>query len=155
MEVLIQVWGLWRSGTNYIEYILRNNIKNNNYDRREAYNTFTAKQDALKHCPPDISKAKYHICVYKPIDEWIASHHRYNMKKTNTPREVYWEWVRKTMEFRNNNPDNVVLINYEDFIGKELWHFREWQNNGWQIEFNDVWQVPLKRMGRESGTNFE
>lgn len=154
-DTLLQVWGLWRSGTNFMEYLIRNNIKNNNYERREIYNTFTGKPDALKHCPPDISKAQYHICVYKQVDAFMESHNRYDMKKTNTPRDVYWDWINRAIMFRDEHPDRVVLVQYEDFIGKELWHFREWQNKGWKIEFNNMWQVPLKRMGKGSGTNFE
>ena len=91
-ETLIQVWGLWRSGTNYIEYLIRNNIKNNNYERREAYNEFTGQMDALKHCYPDETKAKYHICIFKEPGEWHRSHERYDMKKTDNPIGVYLEW---------------------------------------------------------------
>ena len=82
---LIQIWGLWRSGTNYMEYLVRNNIKNNNYERREAHNEFTGKTDALKHCYPDSTVSKYHICIYKQLGDWMRSHERYDMKKTDRP----------------------------------------------------------------------
>ncbi len=151
MDTLIQVWGLWRSGTNYVEYVIRNNIKNNNYERREAFNKFSGKIDALKHCEPDISVAKYHICIYKPMREWYQSHERYDMKKTSDPLGSYVQWEKAAIQFCNNNP-NAMLIDYNNFIGRELFWLREWN---WDIEFNDIFRIPIKRMGRGSGTNFE
>lgn len=154
-DMLMQVWGLHRSGSNFIEYLIRNNVKNNNYDRREVWSQFHGKRDALKHTKPDISYAEYHICIYKSIDQWLESHDRYNMKKLLNPRDDYWKWINLVTEFKEQYPDRVALVNYNDFIGKELWHFREWQNNGWKFELEDIFKIPIKRMGRESGTNFE
>lgn len=151
-EVLVQVWGLHRSGTNFVEYILRNNIRNNNYERREVRSQFHGKRDALKHTYPDITKAKYHICIYKNEEQLIESHDRYGMKKLINPKDDYYTWVKLATEFKNNYPNRVALINYNDFLGKELYYFREWN---WDIEYNDVWQVPIKRMSKESGTTFE
>lgn len=151
-DTLIQVWGLHRSGSNFVEYLLRNNIKNNNYERREAHSEFIGRDDALKHCYPDITKAKYHICIYKPVEQWLESHNRYDMKKLVEPRDAYWKWINLAMEFRDQNPTNVALVNFNDFVGKELYYFRSWN---WDIEYNDIWQVPIKRMGKGSGTNFE
>ena len=150
-DTLIQVWGLHRSGTNYVEYLIRNNIKNNNYYRREAFNEFTGYIDSLKHCYPQLNVAKYHICIFKPLNEWLSSHNRYNQKKLTNPVESYMEWEKVFIDFSSQNA-NVVLINYNNFIGKELWWFREWK---WDVEFNDVFSIPMKRMGRESGTSFE
>ncbi len=155
-DMLIQVWGLHRSGTNFVEYILRNNIKNSNYERREVRSQFHGKRDALKHTYPDITKAKYHICIYKNDNQWVESHDRYDMKKLINPRDDYWKWVNLVQDFKKEYPDNVVRVNYNDFIGKELYYFRKWQSEmNWQFEFNDIWQVPIRRMGKESGTNFE
>jgi len=153
-DTLIQVWGLWRSGTNFVEYLIRNNIKYNNYERRQAYNRFSGKQDALKHCYPDASKATYHIGIYKELGDYVGSHETYNRKKVEYPIDAWLKWQNVYSEFNDGNP-NSVMIPYKSLLGKELWWFREWQNQGWQIEFNDIWQVPLKRMGRESGTDFE
>jgi len=150
-DTLIQVWGLHRSGTNYIEYLIRNNIKNNNYEQRQAYNKFTGKTDSLKHCYPDINVAKYHICIFKPLNQWLISHEKYQLKKIDNPVQTYIEWESVFKQFSNQNP-NVVLIDYNEFIGKELWYFRQWR---WDIEFNDVFKIPIKRMGKQSGTNFE
>ena len=148
----IQVWGLHRSGTNFVEWLIRNNIKNNNYERREARSAFHGKQDALKHCYPDITRAQYHICIYKPIEEWLESHDRYTMKKLIDPRDAYWKWINLSMVMKEQYPDNVLLVNFNDFIGKELYYFRA---QGWDIEYKDIWQVPMKRMGKGSGTNYE
>lgn len=153
-ETLIQVWGLWRSGTNFVEYLVRNNIKNNNYEYREGYNEFTGKTDALKHCYPDNSVATYHIGIFKQLGDWISSYERYDMKKTNKPMDAWIQWQNEYIKFNDKNP-NSRMIPYESFIGKELWWFRQWQHEGWKIEFNDIWQVPIKRMGKESGTTFE
>lgn len=150
-DTLIQVWGLHRSGTNYVEYLIRNNIKNNNYTRRVAYNEFTGQMDSLKHCYPQIDAAKYHICIFKPLEQWYASHERYNQKKLTNPIQAYMQWEKVFTDFSNQN-NNVALINYNNFIGKELWWLRQW---GWEIEFNDIFSIPIKRMGKESGTNFE
>lgn len=154
-ETLIQVWGLWRSGTNYIEYLIRNNFKNHNYERREAYNRFSGKMDALKHCYPDNDVATYHIGIYKRLGPWVQSHDRYDMKKIEgEPIGAWIQWQDVYKKFNDGNP-NSRMICLDDFMGRELWWFRKWQNDGWQIEFNDIWQVPIKRMGKGSGTNFE
>tara|TARA_R110000803_G_scaffold50108_1_gene104103 strand:- start:721 stop:1191 length:471 start_codon:yes stop_codon:yes gene_type:complete len=150
-DMIIQVYGLHRSGTNYIEYLIRNNIKNNNYERKEAYNEFTGQLDSLKHCYPDINAAKYHICIFKPLNQWLLSHEKYTPKKINNPVQTYVEWESIFKGFAYKNP-NVVLIDYNEFIGKELYYFRSW---GWDIEFNDVFKIPIKRMGKESGRDFE
>ena len=151
-EELIQVWGLWRSGTNFIEYLVRNNIQNHNYTNRYAYSVFTSNQDALKHTLPNISKAKYHICVYKPFDVWIESYNKDGGQRTKYPERVYYDWLSKVTDFKDKHPDRVALVNYNDFIGKELWYFRGW---GWDITFNNIWQVPLKKMGKGGGTDFK
>jgi len=150
-DTLIQVWGLWRSGTNYVEYLIRNNIKNNNYQRREAYNEFSDKLDSLKHCVMDASTAKYHICIYKPERQWLESHKRYTQKKVLDPVKTYREWRAQAAMFEMTH-GNVLLINYNDFIGKELYWLRY---TGWDLEFEDIFKIPIRRMGKESGTDFE
>lgn len=156
-DMLMQVWGLHRSGSNYVEYLIRNNIKDNNYERREVRSQFHGKRDALKHTYPDITRAKYHICLYKPVEQWMESHSRYDMKKLIDPRDAYYTWVNKVQEFHNSYPDRVVIVNYNDLVGKELHIFRGLQEQkGWQFDWaDDVFKIPLKRMGKGSGLNFE
>ena len=73
MKKRVQVYGLPRSGTNYVEYLIRNNIDcecTNRYVEKSSYFNYSSKV-TLKHTKPHKSYADYHIIILKESGNFV------------------------------------------------------------------------------------
>jgi hypothetical protein len=78
----IQVYGLPRSGTNFIEWTLRNNFYNVDYNNIAATNEVKGSgphETLLKHNYPTLDNSDGVIVIYKEFDEWKRSLKRAGM----------------------------------------------------------------------------
>jgi len=99
----IQVFGLHRSGTNFLEWSLQNNFVDLNYIRYTEYDrlikgdykglTKYNEYNSLKHTTPNLKHSPYIIAIYKPLNEWLTSitksNHLVNKKEAI---ESYYKW---------------------------------------------------------------
>ena len=116
----IQVFGLPRSGTNFIEWSLLNNFDNvvyNNYnvrysvsgEIRDYYKKIGVNGRILtKHCMPDQSLSYKRIIVYKEYIPWILSMEKYRPDMFNSRQ--YRNAYEVFAEYTNNLPHENTLI---------------------------------------------
>lgn len=111
---LIQVFGLPRSGTNFMEWTLNNNFKGVNYINLYAKcNTYGLREFgklcAFKHSYPNLNRSDYALVIYKTYDKWVKSMKK--DKRGSTSKEIYDEYLN----FANSLPkDKCILISFED-----------------------------------------
>jgi len=111
---IIQVFGLPRSGTNFMEWTLNNNFIGVNY-----VNIYTkcdtqglreyGKKCALKHSYPNLNHSDYALVIYKTYDEWFKS-----MKKDrrgSASQQTYDEYL---MVANNLPKDKCLLVSFKE-----------------------------------------
>ena len=109
----VQVFGLPRSGTNFIEWTLQNNFNityNNLYDvcNTVGLNEF-GQRNALKHNYPILDRCDFAIVIYKTFEQWQKSMAK--DKRGLCERSTY----DKYLEIANNLPkDRVLVISFDD-----------------------------------------
>ena len=79
----IQVFGLPRSGTNFLEWSIVNYIDNIDYENKyQACDVMGlkkyGKRISLKHSLPTHNHSKYVIVIYKDFEKWSKSYKRYS-----------------------------------------------------------------------------
>lgn len=124
MEKIIQIFGLQRSGTNFLHWSLHNNFINikkidysisepNIIGNIEGMAKF-GKPQSIKHLYPTLEYSDDIIGIYKDYDDWLESvkksGHLLNIEKAPY---VYNNWLE---EFKNINEDNKLLIHYNEFV---------------------------------------
>tara|TARA_Y100001972_G_C7645185_1_gene324196 strand:+ start:397 stop:870 length:474 start_codon:yes stop_codon:yes gene_type:complete len=98
----IQVFGLPRSGTNFIEWSLKNNFKNIFYNN--LYMDYKNKQISVKHYFPSFIYSDYVIIIYKEYNPWLIS-----MKKDGKhPSE--WPEYEQFLKVANSLPKDKTII---------------------------------------------
>ncbi len=98
----VQVFGLPRSGTNFIEWSLQNNFKNLSY--KNIYTNFNNNQISVKHDLPSFTYSNYVIVIYKEYNLWIASMKKDNKNPSNFPE------YKKFLQTSNDLPKNKTII---------------------------------------------
>lgn len=124
----IQIYGLPRSGTNYLEYLMLNNLKVS-YERifvvsqnRKEFNF--EKKIALKHLIPKRKYSAYYLIIYKSPKKWLNSFYNYNNKQLlyNDPKiaaTLYNNYMEAYLFFLKKYPNRTCLINHSLLLGNE------------------------------------
>jgi len=108
----IKVYGLKRSGTNYLEYLLEQNGFNVLFDSPET---------PWKHGPP-INFTDKHICIIKDPYAWRVSERCHSEGDTEKVQNIKdWnkivsQYLQKAAEF----PDKFFIIKYKDLLDNNL-----------------------------------
>jgi len=126
--VPFRVYGLERSGTNLMEWIVREHF-NPNYERIDVIGNnilmrkYREKQ-SLKHTLPTCINDK-NIVMYKPFEQWVESWNKYYKRGDNyilggdvgCSKEVYDMYLNTAIEY-NLKPNDLsfLLINYNDLM---------------------------------------
>jgi hypothetical protein len=152
----IQIYGLRRSGTNFLENLILKYfdplyhliITNQNiHPLHPKYN----KKVSLKHTLPNFNYSKFIIIVYKPYEEWVKSVTR----KYGDKSSIYKIWESFSNEsLKIYNPKNTIITdwytaatNYESLI----YHISEKFN---LPILNPNTSPPLNKLGTDSGKEF-
>lgn len=80
-RISVRVFGLERSGTNLMEWVVRNHF-NPDYQRIMIKGTHPSMRyykhpQSLKHTLPTLDYSEKIIVVYKPYEQWVESWERY------------------------------------------------------------------------------
>jgi hypothetical protein len=117
MTNIIQVYGLPRSGTNLIEYIIQkyygikyDNIYKLNYEI--AYKSYIKKKMAIKHLLPVIDNNKI-IIIYKK--EYLKNKSSSTYYKNNQQKKEIYNFYIKYIKKYENNKDCFIIV-YEDLL---------------------------------------
>jgi len=100
---LVQVFGLPRSGTNFIEWTLNNNFYGINYiNLYQKCNTKGLseyrKHVALKHSYPTLDYSDYAIVIFKEYKNWVDSIKRGSSRgksRGSAPLKTYDEYLKR------------------------------------------------------------
>lgn len=109
----IQVYGLPRSGTNFIEWTLNNNFIDISYIN--LYKTCDSgikehgRDIALKHCLPSLNYSDHAIVIYKSYDQWVESMKRDNRGKST--RKIYDDYLQAA---KNLPDDKCIIISHQE-----------------------------------------
>lgn len=153
MRNKVQVFGLQRSGTNFLEWSLRNNFDINYQNISSIGNVkgdmWYGKNQSLKHCLPTLEHSDYAIVIWRDYDKWNNSVQRAfphcNYTKTN-----WYQYITHSYNFANENYGKVMLVehkwaveNYETMLKA--------MGKLFQIELKKDWRQPTNYMNRDGG----
>jgi len=138
-----QVYGLPRSGTNFIEWSIRENIKAVNYKTiisQTEIPEIPTSRVSEKHNYPTFKYSDKIVIIYKDWDKFIISFEKwaktqklYN-KKPKFSKKSYDEYLKKCFDLKTKHPEKVIIFNHDfvvenynesikkiaDFLGKEV-----------------------------------
>lgn len=122
MKKKIMVYGLRRSGTNYVEFLIRNNIDceyENKYEDSQA-----SKLVAIKHTPPSLDYGDCFIIIIKTSGNFVRSWAKKGYCPPDKIIGFYKDAIHNYIEFYLNNKDKVAIVFHEDLIGREALFIR-------------------------------
>lgn len=146
----IQVYGLRRSGTNFIESIVLNNFDNN-------YNTVIVKQNidkkhlkygckvSLKHTLPTFKYSEFIILVYKPYEEWKKS-----MEKIYKKQSFYIVWEKFHEKINDIYNDKVIVVDWYEAATNQK-EFINHISEKFKLDVDQIIFPPKKKMDRSKG----
>ena len=98
----VAIYGLPRTGTNYLEFLIRNNVEclyeNRYLGKSESY-TVSHKDIALKHCKPEKEYSDYHIFILKKFKNFLPSFLNRDIRKENNIYDVYNKAINDYCDF--------------------------------------------------------
>ena len=152
MTKVARVYGLPRSGTNYVEYLVRNYTQLR-YENEFAENAYLGYRTAVKHCPPEPG-ADITILVFKQEKNFIDSFTRWDGETGEI--NPSWLWSRMIVDyckFAQENRSSCLVVSWERCLGNEHKLIREvaWRTKAETVQ-DDI-QVPDKSFDRDGGVS--
>ncbi len=156
MRNKIQVFGLQRSGTNFVEWTLNYNFSNLNYQTISVLcdipsDMWFGQVSALKHNFPNLDYSDYAIVIYKDFKSWIHSMKRanfhsklYDVSTTIQTYEIYMERAKSLPE------DKTILIEHSEAT-KNYYEFLKLIAQKFDVQMNEVLIPPMNRMATDGG----
>lgn len=129
MKNTIQVYGLPRSGTNFLEWTLKEYFKDVTYENLykkcdvEELNISNHKV-SVKHSYPSFEFSDKVIVIYKEYDKWENSYYKWMRKgkypKIEPSKEIWEKYIEKSKELDSNSciliSHNELYTNYKNSI---------------------------------------
>lgn len=115
----IQVYGLPRSGTNFIEWTLVNNFTNVAYENRyrEPFPGLKERlKTAWKHSEPEVEEGVKSIIVLRDFDAWVKSMKKDRRSVKTSFEEVYVSFLSAAHMLFDNNPEDVFIVTHESAV---------------------------------------
>ena len=116
MHNKIQVFGLPRSGTNFLEWSLMNNFKDFKYFIGNTYTDveglFFYKQEILtsiKHTYPNLNNCEFALVIFNDYEDWYQSMFRLGWHR-GEEKETYDKYL-KTAE--SLDPERTIILNHK------------------------------------------
>lgn len=153
---IVRVFGLERSGTNLMEWVVINHF-DPDYSRIEVFGDhldmrYYNQPQSLKHTLPTKDYADQNIVIYKPFKQWQDSWNRYFKRgevyrlggKVGCTRAVLQMYLEKAEQI------GAYIVEYDSFIYNYEHHVRAIANL-LGVELSEVKPLPNTKMG----TNME
>lgn len=121
MRNKIQVFGLPRSGTNFVEWSLRNNFVGLDYVNIDVKSNLVGfkhfgRLQALKHNYPSLDYSDFVVVVWRDVDEWLKSvksfRHTRGSKFSRGTLEEYLGEAKKISEDKRLIYNHRFLVNH-------------------------------------------
>lgn len=113
------IYGLPRSGTNFLEYLVRNNIQCKYETKYVGGGKYRKGKMALKHSTPDEKHGDYFIILLKTSGNFVKSYRKWSGSTEAHALFVYNDMIKEYLKFYLSNDDRTVIIFHEDLIGNE------------------------------------
>lgn len=150
----VQVFGMQRSGTNFIEWTLRNNFVGLEYDGSVS-NIGNVKgdmrfgmQQSLKHCLPDCTTSELSILIQRDYEEWDKSV-KNKFKSCQYTKETY-DYYYDT-PYREKWDENTYLHINHRWAVLNYYELLEQIANRLNLTIKENWKQPTKRLHYDSG----
>jgi len=122
----IQIFGLQRSGTNFLHWTLNNNfildekidysLSNDNVKGNIKGMARYNQPQSIKHLYPTFEYSNYIIGIYKNFDNWFNSAKKSkHLVDINMAKDIHKSWLDKFDSLPNQKK---ILLNYEEFVNK-------------------------------------
>ena len=123
----IQIYGLPRTGTNYVEFLIKNNLDNNYKSMHSKVQKPKNVEDsyiktsfiATKHCKPNIELGENFIIVLKESGNFISSFKKWRRFSENEIIDIYLRGIADYIKFFNKFESKVIIVFHEDILGNE------------------------------------
>ena len=147
----IQVFGLQRSGTNFIEWTLIHNFTNSDYVSMSSIGNVPGDErfdmvQSLKHCYPTLDYSDYIIVIQRDYPVWINSL-RKRFRKCKYTEETYDEYY--TMA-KNLDQTKTIVVNHKWVIDNYFEFLDMLSDRFGLIQVENPTQ-PTKRVGVDGG----
>lgn len=120
MKNIIEVFGLQRSGTNFLQWTLKNNFKNLNYINYTEHTSGVLgdiqgmakyqQPQSIKHLTPTLDYSQFIIGIYKPLPKWVESSFRTNHLRDISKAElIHTNWLN---DFKALDPNRTILFEH-------------------------------------------
>lgn len=146
----IKIYGPPRCGTNYLEFLIRNNIKCI-YKNEYSNNNIFKFNMALKHCfPVDINDVCCNILILKDINNFMNSFMKWRNYNENKSYSIYENYLEKYSKFYKENKNKSVIIFFNDLLKNEN-EFLYYLSVRFKLKINDKIIKTDKIMTRDGG----
>lgn len=154
MKKLI-IYGLPRTGTNYLEYLVLNNLKceyKTIFRKKSKYFEYDeGSKVSLKHTKPKIIKdCNCYILVLKNREQFLISAKKWRWYDSETLNEVYNNMLADYKRFYLNNKEKCLIIFHENLINNEE-KFIKTISDKFNIEMNEKFVKTDMRMNKDGG----
>jgi hypothetical protein len=152
--MIIGVFGLPRSGTNFMEWSLNNNFKDIEVPKRDFKRNdvepFIPKAIHTKHCYPNLDGIDGCVVIYKKFDEWVESLNRFKKTMWFPYQLSSWEsYIYKANLLPKDKclilEHSSVVLNYEETMLNICSKFG--------CELKEDWKFPIYRFDDNIITN--
>jgi len=149
----IQVYGMQRSGTNFLEWSLKNNFVDLEYDGSLSAignvkgDMFFGKQQSLKHTLPNLENGKA-LIIMRDYEEWHKSV-RSKFSKCSYTLEDY-DYYYDTPFRENWHQDDYILVNHKWAI-KNYYTLLAGISGRFKVHIKEDWKQPVKRLHVDGG----
>lgn len=145
----VRVYGLPRTGTNFLEYLIRHNT-NCEYVNEYGANTYLKERTAIKHCAPQDDGKDLYIIIVKNKDNFTQSFRKWCKNKVKDIDALYENASDDYIKFYEANKDKTIILSYEQLLGNEV-KFMEHLRDNYNVKINEKIDIPVKRMNRSGG----
>lgn len=127
---MITIYGLPRTGTNYLEFLVRNNLdieyENKLVNKENTYlpNYRLSDKVSIKHSNPNLFNNDKVIIIIKEFPNFKNSFKKWHGKTTpkltdNEIKEMYEISLNDYLKYYDNNKKNMIIIFFEDLLNNE------------------------------------
>lgn len=146
----IQVYGLPRSGTNFLEWSLVNNFKNleyKNYYSKPDIKEIPRTKVAIKHNFPNLHDSQFCIVIYKDWPIFQDSYKKWAKKDLN--KKTYDLYISKAKKLDHKR----VLIFNHSWLCKNYVLGMKMISKKFEVELNEVIKQPLNVLDKAGASS--
>lgn len=149
-----RIYGLQRSGTNFLEYLINNNTELE-YDSQQpgtiSYSSAEPKICSLKHCKPvDDEEIDMYLIIVKNKENFKKSYDKWVGRGSVVTPERYDEAMVDYIEFKKSTLKPVIILSFENLLGNEE-NFLIHLEKEYGVDISILIDIPRRRTNNSGG----